>query len=262
MTAIAAPAGKPEELATWGISNGSRSLEGRHRLEHWAHSLTSEDPFRTLKWGWPSVESSIYERSDVESALTIWARDYGIVVRPLGGLSSTFLHGEGGARFVPASMDDSLTEPSSSLRFQFRLNEDPVDRMFREITAETTQRDRIKTIRNKLGARAAERFSRFMEYEDGWDGGRGKSLDPGSTASLMQLLSLIDLSTHDVGLFMSLDGNVVLNWTMADGSLVEIELAPEAVNVYVERSESDITIPFDEEQIRNLPIFRDEATAG
>lgn len=157
-----------------------------------------------------------------------------------------------------AMLEGPSDEPWSATRLAHEFEADLLNRAYREATASVAREDLTRAVSENLGEHAAERFRRFMDYPDGWDHGCGRRLDPGSIDAFLRLLRMTDLPTANVGLFMSPDGNVVINWESPTDDFIEIEIEPETLEVYLGSEDREITVPLDEEAIRALPPFKGE----
>jgi hypothetical protein len=85
-----------------------------------------------------------------------------------------------------------------------------------------------------LGAHAAERLTMLLECKTGWDGCDAAALNLASLNIASHFVSTFDLREKEVGVFMSRDGNIVLNWPRPnDHKIVEIEFFPDCYSLYV-----------------------------
>lgn len=119
-----------------------------------------------------------------------------------------------------------------------------------EQTLQTLAEKRVKeaalqAAREKLGEHAAYRLERFMTYQEGWDSGRGGQLQLGSLEGLTKLLAMVDLGNRDAAIFMSPDGNVVVNWHRNQGSLLEIEIFQDTILCFDEAEDSEAYLSMD-----------------
>ncbi len=92
------------------------------------------------------------------------------------------------------------------------------------VTSDELKKESVGWVKKALGEHAANRFCAFFDYTDGWDSGSGRGLQDSSVYALKNLFDQISFSGLDVGIFMSQDGFVTLNWYDRYNSLVEIEV--------------------------------------
>lgn len=113
------------------------------------------------------------------------------------------------------------------------------------LTEKRAKEAALQAVREKLGEHAAYRLERFMAYQEGWDSGRGDPLQLGSLEGLPKFLAMADLGNRDAAIFMSPDGNVVLNWHRNQGSLLEIEIFRDSILCFDEAEDSEVYLPMD-----------------
>lgn len=88
-----------------------------------------------------------------------------------------------------------------------------------------------------VNKRAAERFRKFTEYSDGWDGKGSRGLSLVSLKSLTKFISKYRLNRDDVGIFMSSQGNLILNWPVNNDGLAEVEFHGDKLEFYFEAND-------------------------
>lgn len=95
----------------------------------------------------------------------------------------------------------------------------------------------------KLGVQAARRLKRLATYADGWDEGHGRALTDDSLLGLERLLDLADWSGLDVALFLSREGQVLVNWPDAKGEVVELEIAKDRLTCFMASTGDELALP-------------------
>lgn len=106
----------------------------------------------------------------------------------------------------------------------------------------TLKRDAAKVFSAHFGDYAGERLSMLFACKAGWDGADAKALDLASVATALGFIRKFDLRGQDVGVFMSPDGQLVLNWNVAAG-IFEVTFGDGSLSVFVEGMEDGETYP-------------------
>lgn len=98
-----------------------------------------------------------------------------------------------------------------------------------------------------LNDHAAQRLNMLFGCEENWDGQGASDLDLASLNIASHFISIYDLRGKEVGVFMSADGNTVLNWPAPNGSgLVEIEFLPDGYSLFVSGMDDEKFFDFDD----------------
>ncbi len=108
-----------------------------------------------------------------------------------------------------------------------------------------------------LDAHSAERLAQIFDCEAGWDGSNARELSLESLHWCAQFISSYELRGKEVGVFMSPDGEMVLNWPKtAGGGLAEITFSKNGYSLFVTGWDDDAFYEFSdprfEEEILNL----------
>lgn len=91
-----------------------------------------------------------------------------------------------------------------------------------------------------LGRDGIDRLNRFMEFEDGWDSGRGKALARASLGALESFLHACEgCPVPDAGIFLTANGNLQLEWDDREGDACEIEFFPDRFEYYFEGTDEE-----------------------
>ena len=91
------------------------------------------------------------------------------------------------------------------------------------------------TARLALGEKGVKRLEQFVRLRINWDGQGSHTLSEASVTCFSQFLHDTNLRPDGMAVFMSTEGNVVINW-LDDGALIELEFATEGVQYYFERT--------------------------
>lgn len=87
-----------------------------------------------------------------------------------------------------------------------------------------------------VGAAGLKRLESFLQLRPGWDGNHSKPVDLQSVETFSNFFSSTGLRPNKLGVFMSAQGNVVVNWPDQNGSLVELEFQPSGVEYFIEKT--------------------------
>lgn len=139
-------------------------------------------------------------------------------------------------------------------RIVTRLWVDPLDDLL-AAAGNSAVVDRVfSQVERKIGLHAANRLKKFTSYRNGWDSGSGKSLSNDSLRSLETFLSVVPDCSEGFAIFMSPQGNLILNWYDKANKLIEIEFLKNIVSCYIEATEKEIEIPVNESAIKSLLV--------
>ena len=94
-----------------------------------------------------------------------------------------------------------------------------------------------------IGDAGLKRLENFFRLSAGWDGRASKPIDLNSVAVFSRFFSETGLRPDDLGIFMSAQGNVVVNWPDQDSRLVELEFLPSGIDYFIERSGEEGNVP-------------------
>lgn len=102
-------------------------------------------------------------------------------------------------------------------------------------------RDISEAIKSALGEYNVARLREFAKLSFGWDSGRGQPLSLSSLKSASQFLSDTGFRPDNPSVFMSADGNVVLNWLDRSNmsSIIELEFTGGEINYYIEKTDEE-----------------------
>lgn len=87
-----------------------------------------------------------------------------------------------------------------------------------------------------IGDTGSKRLENFFRLQAGWDGDASKPINLNSVEVFSNFFAETGLHPDRLGIFMSAQGNVVVNWPDQDGQLVELEFLPSGIEYFIERS--------------------------
>lgn len=87
-----------------------------------------------------------------------------------------------------------------------------------------------------VGTAGLKRLGNFFRLQAGWDGRASKPIDLNSVAVFSSFFAETGLRPDQLGVFMSAQGNVVVNWPDQAGQLIELEFHSSGVDYFIERS--------------------------
>lgn len=86
-----------------------------------------------------------------------------------------------------------------------------------------------------VGENGRRRFDEFKKYKSGWYGGKGKELSKWSVTNFeLFIREITELKLARPSLFMTLAGNLSLQWEDKNGFVIEIEYHPDKIEYYIE----------------------------
>jgi hypothetical protein len=94
-----------------------------------------------------------------------------------------------------------------------------------------------------IGSTGLSRLEAFFQLQPGWDGKASKPIDLNSVADFSKFFDETSLCPSGLGIFMSAQGNMVINWPDQKGQLIELEFHSSGVDYFVERNEEEGTLP-------------------
>lgn len=97
--------------------------------------------------------------------------------------------------------------------------------------------------RAAIGIGGLKRLERFFRLQAGWDGRASKPIDLNSVAVFSSFFAETGLRPDHLGVFMTAQGNVVVNWLDQDRQLVELEFRSSGVDYFIESSGEEGTVP-------------------
>jgi len=103
-----------------------------------------------------------------------------------------------------------------------------------------------------VGLAGLNRLQTFFQLQAGWDGPSSKPLDLSSIETFSDFFSRTRLRPEGLGVFMSAQGNLVVNWPDSDNKLIELEFHSTDIDYYVERSGEEGTVVRDEIGVNDL----------
>jgi hypothetical protein len=96
--------------------------------------------------------------------------------------------------------------------------------------------------RGAVGTAGLKRLENFFRLQGGWDGQASKPIDLTSVEVFSHFVSQSGLRPDQLGVYMSAQGNVVVNWPDHGGRLIELEFHSNGVDYFVERSGEEDTV--------------------
>ena len=131
-------------------------------------------------------------------------------------------------------------------RFSDDLSEDAIP--FTESAPNPGEIDRENLVLRKLGVRCWGRLYHFRNfYQHGWGDGHGRTLSP---RALEIFYRFIEEAVFPQGinpsLFLTDDGHLELCWDSQCGGAVQVEFTPSGAEYFIERLDSEDTVPFTE----------------
>lgn len=103
-----------------------------------------------------------------------------------------------------------------------------------------------------VGSAGLKRLESFLQLQPGWDGMTSKPIDLNSIADFSSFFDETGCRPSRLGVFMSAEGNVVVNWPDQHDQLVELEFHSSGVDYFIERSGEEGTIPREDIGFREL----------
>lgn len=93
-----------------------------------------------------------------------------------------------------------------------------------------------------LGELGVQRLESFMQLRAGWDGPDSRAIRLESIEVFSQFFADTALHPKQMGVFMSAEGNIVVNWLDQGGQLVELEFDPKGINYFIEDGGKEDTV--------------------
>jgi hypothetical protein len=152
-----------------------------------------------------------------------------------------------GGVLVPALM----LAHTQSLDEQF--NQVPGEVWLSALDAEVQRLSLSPAATRVLGDHGTQRFQRFLRYANGWDSGRGKSLDSRSLATLNSFFAGVSRFGSSVSLFMTSEGYLQIAWDSANGP-VELDFLPDELVAYMESEDRELVMPATGAGIRAMAV--------
>ncbi len=119
--------------------------------------------------------------------------------------------------------------------------------MAREIDLDST----LKPLLPLVGESGVKRIVTYRGYKDGWDKGRGRSLQAASLRSLVDLAGYLPMLPNLPDVLLTHDGNISLVFDDAAGKSVELDLLPDGYYLYSEGL-GDLEREFDKGERKDL----------
>lgn len=101
-----------------------------------------------------------------------------------------------------------------------------------------------KAAKRVIGELGCARFTNFLNYRDGWDGGVAKRLSFESVAVLEYFIANYSEFATEPSLFLTRSGNLKLGWEDASGSTVEVEFKPDSFSYFIEQNNEEGNIKY------------------
>lgn len=99
-----------------------------------------------------------------------------------------------------------------------------------------------------VGPRGMKRLTDFGNLDSGWDGANGRRLDIHSVERFSHFFAETNFCPNDACIFMSRDGNVVVNWldpASAGQDIIELEFCVDGIDYFIEASGEEGSVPFE-----------------
>lgn len=93
-----------------------------------------------------------------------------------------------------------------------------------------------------IGSAGIKRLESFFKLQSGWDGRDSRSISLNSVADFSNFFDETGFCPEKLGIFMSAQGNVVINWPDQRGQLVELEFHSNGVDYFVEENGEEGTL--------------------
>lgn len=95
----------------------------------------------------------------------------------------------------------------------------------------------ISQFENLLGDRVVERLIELSSFEDGWDNDGAKKMSLDSLTSFLTFAKNYPLDASDLGIFLGFEGEILINWHIKDGSLIDLDFDKDEITVYTDNYE-------------------------
>ncbi|MEG6549164.1 hypothetical protein V6C53_02845 [Desulfocurvibacter africanus] len=99
---------------------------------------------------------------------------------------------------------------------------------------EKDQDTALKPLLPLIGEKGVQRIIEYRGYRDGWDKGRGRSLQSASLRMLVELAGYLPTLPVMPDVVLTHDGNISLVFTDLAGKSVELDLLPDGYYLYSE----------------------------
>lgn len=109
----------------------------------------------------------------------------------------------------------------------------------------------LKILQPIIGEQGVRRIVEYRAYKDGWDKGRGRSMQAGSLRALADLAGYLPLLPSLPDVLLTHDGNLSLVFDDANGKSVELDLLPDGYYLYSEGL-GDLEREFDKSEKKEL----------
>lgn len=88
-----------------------------------------------------------------------------------------------------------------------------------------------------LGSLAFDRLSELVKVEHNWDDDGAKQMSISSLSLFHKIVLKSEISPKDLGIFLGFDGEILINWHMHDGQLIDIAFRDEQIEIYTDHDE-------------------------
>jgi len=92
----------------------------------------------------------------------------------------------------------------------------------------------LKPLVPLIGEKGVQRIVAYRAFRNGWDNGRGRSLQPDSLRSLVELAAYLPMLPSLPDVLLTHEGNLSLVFDDAAGKSVELDLLPDGYYLYSE----------------------------
>lgn len=107
-----------------------------------------------------------------------------------------------------------------------------------------------------IGEYGLRRLEHFGEYLTGWDSGLGSPIDRRSLTNFSEFLRATKLKPQNAAIFMSHDGELMLNWERSNGDVIELTFAPDSVGYYFESTDEEGSVSNSDAAVEMLDKIR------
>lgn len=130
---------------------------------------------------------------------------------------------------APVSKSAAIAEYASSIS----TSEANADFLVQNLKFDDLLADQTKTA---LLGNGLARLREFSQLPHGWDGGSGEPMKLASLGQLNNFFYSTGFLRQNLGLFMSQEGNLIINWLDDMEAVVEIEFLAEEASIFLERT--------------------------
>jgi len=100
----------------------------------------------------------------------------------------------------------------------------------------------IGLLADRLPDHAVARIQRLTRSEDDWDGKGAKAMTLPSLANFTNFFLESSKSPKDIGIFLNYRGEVLANWSLGDGSTIDIAFGDNYIEVVTDEYEQEFDL--------------------